>query len=258
MIQTGLVSVTFREFQPAQIVNLVQQAGLQAIEWGGDVHVPHGDIKRAREVVKITLEAGLQVAAYGSYYKAGCEDGTISFEKVLETAVELQAPSLRIWAGDVGSDQAEAADWHRVIDDARRISALAAKTGINLAFEYHEKTLTDTSEAALRLLKAIDSPNILSYWQPPVALDLDARLAGLREIAPWLSNLHVFNQTGEEPEPLAEGRDEWSKYMNIVREIPGDRFCMLEFVKGNSTSQFFEDAEALKSICIDAAIRGLA
>ena len=145
-----------------------------------------------------------------------------------------------------------------MIDDARRISALAARTGINLAFEYHEETLTDTSEAALRLLKAIDSPNTLSYWQPPVALDLDSRLAGLREIAPWLSNLHVFNQTGEEPEPLAGGLGEWSKYMDIVREIPGDRFFMLEFVKGNSPDQFFEDAEALRSICNYASSRGFA
>ena len=43
---TGLVSVTFRDKTPAEIVSEVKKAGLDAIEWGGDVHVPHGDVKR--------------------------------------------------------------------------------------------------------------------------------------------------------------------------------------------------------------------
>jgi 3-dehydroshikimate dehydratase len=249
MIQTGLVSVTFRKLAPAKIVALVSQAGLQGIEWGGDIHVPHGNIKRAREVKKITLGEGLQVASYGSYYKVGCEGEPLAFENVLETAVALQAPGIRVWAGNLGSDQADAAWWANVIDDARRIAGLAAGSGIALAFEFHEETLTDTSESAYRLLKEINLPNVGSYWQPPVSLSLEARIKGLREIAPWLRNLHVYNQSGAEPGPLAEGIAEWSKYMDIVRSLPGERFCLIEFTKGDSPGQFLEDAEALKIIC---------
>jgi 3-dehydroshikimate dehydratase len=249
MIQTGLVSVTFRKFEPARIVELVRQAGLHGIEWGGDVHVPHGNIKRAREVQKITLEAGLRVASYGSYYKVGGEEKPLAFEKVLETAVALQAPTIRVWAGDLGSDQADADWWRKVIEDSRRIAALSAGSGINIAFEYHEETLTDTAESACRLLKEIDQPNVSCYWQPPVALRFEGRIQGLREIAPWLSNLHVFNQSGAEPAPLARGVAEWSQYMDIVRNLPGERFCLIEFTKGDSPGQFLEDAEALKIIC---------
>jgi hypothetical protein len=46
MIQTGLVSITFRQLSPPAIIDLVRQAGLEGIEWGGDVHVPHGDLGR--------------------------------------------------------------------------------------------------------------------------------------------------------------------------------------------------------------------
>jgi len=53
MIYTGLVSVTFRKLSPTQIVNPVSKVGLQGIEWGGDIHVPTGDIYKAREVLKI-------------------------------------------------------------------------------------------------------------------------------------------------------------------------------------------------------------
>ena len=63
MISSGLVSVTFRKLSPAEIVDLVRQAGLNCIEWGGDIHVPHGDCVRAREVRQRTLAAGLTVAA---------------------------------------------------------------------------------------------------------------------------------------------------------------------------------------------------
>jgi sugar phosphate isomerase/epimerase len=249
MILTGLVSVTFRKFEPAKIVELVCQAGLQAIEWGGDVHVPHGDIQRAKDVLRMTREAGLQVSSYGSYYKVGCGTGDAPFEKVLETAEALQVPTIRVWAGDLGSDLADADWWRKVIEDSRRIAALSAGSGINIAFEYHEETLTDSSVSACRLLNEIDRSNVRGYWQPPVGLSLEERLNGLRELAPWLSNLHVYNPSGGQPGPLADGVAEWSKYMEIVRNLPGDRFCLLEFVMDGSPHQFFADAKALKIIC---------
>jgi hypothetical protein len=31
--------------------------------------------------------------------------------------------------------------------------------------------------------------------------------------------------------------------------LPNDRFCLVEFVQGDSPRQFLEDAEALKNIC---------
>jgi 3-dehydroshikimate dehydratase len=63
MIKTGLLSVTFRKLTVEEIVDLVCQAGLEAIEWGGDIHVPHGDPGKAQEVRSITEEAGLITAS---------------------------------------------------------------------------------------------------------------------------------------------------------------------------------------------------
>ena len=73
MIKTGLVSVTFRKLSPEEIIKLVSQSGLDGIEWGGDIHVPHGDVKKARDIAQITKDEGLIVASYGSYYSLGCE-----------------------------------------------------------------------------------------------------------------------------------------------------------------------------------------
>ena len=37
MLIPGLVSITFRPLSPREIVDLVAEAGLKAIEWGGVV-----------------------------------------------------------------------------------------------------------------------------------------------------------------------------------------------------------------------------
>ena len=111
-MRSGLVSITFRKLSPAQIVDLVCRAGLEGIEWGGDVHVPHGEVARAREVGRITSDAGLAVASYGSYYRAGHGEGA-PFETILQTAAELKAPLIRVWAGIKGSADADADDKYR-------------------------------------------------------------------------------------------------------------------------------------------------
>lgn len=251
MIRTGLVSVTFRELLPAEIIDLVKQAALQGIEWGGDIHVPPGQINHANDVAKMTAEANLSVVAYGSYYSVGGGDENgFPFETVLETAQALRAPTVRVWAGNRGSQAADSAWWSTVIEDARQIADLAAQAGIRIAFEYHDSTLTDTAESASRLLREIGRDNVSSYWQAPINSSVSMRLQGLRAIAPYLSNVHVFNCVDySERKSLREGLEEWSAYMQVVKNLPGDRFCLIEFVKDNARRQFLEDAEVLNLIC---------
>jgi len=248
MLHTGLVSVTFRQLSSVEIIALVRQAGLEGIEWGGDVHVPPGDLAQAARVCRQTQEAGLRVASYGSYYVVGGA-GEAAFEAVLETALALNAPTVRVWAGERGASAAGAAGWEAVIHDARRIAGLAAAAGVRLAFEYHENTLTETPEAAVRLLQQVAQANMGCYWQPLVGLSLDERRQGLEALAPWLSNLHVYQMDGEERRPLADGTAEWQPYMAWVRRQPGERYALLEFVRDDAPSQFLKDAAVLKALC---------
>ena len=91
MFLPGLVSITFRQLSVAEIIALVTQAGLAAVEWGGDVHAPHGDEAQAQDISRMGADAGLHVAAYGSYYRVGHPE-TGPFEAVLASAVALGAP----------------------------------------------------------------------------------------------------------------------------------------------------------------------
>ena len=65
-IKTGLVSITFRKKSPEEVVALVCDAGLDAIEWGGDIHAPHGDLAKAREIREMCDSRGIAIPSYGS------------------------------------------------------------------------------------------------------------------------------------------------------------------------------------------------
>lgn len=245
---TGLVSVTFRQLKPEEIIGLVSQAGLDGIEWGGDIHVPHSDVKTAREVSKMTLDSGLKVASYGSYYRVGCGRGPGDFEGVLETACELGAPVVRVWAGDKDSGDADENWWNRVADESRSIAEMAEQYRIGIAYEFHGGTLTNTPESACSLLKAVNHKNIFTYWQPPINQNAEQRIEGLRLVRPWLKHVHVFNWVTLERRPLSEAEEIWTTYLKEASDCECDRYALLEFVKDDSPGQFMQDAKVLKKL----------
>ncbi len=249
-IHTGLVSVTFRKLDPAAIIGLAQAAELQGIEWSAEPHVPAGDLATAAAVYRQTVAAGLTVAAYGSYYRIGCQpNGPEQFQAVLDSAVALHAPTIRVWAGDRPSATADEAWWDRVVTESRQIADCAAAAGITLAYEYHRNTLTDRNEAALRLLRQVNHPNVRSYWQPPIPDDTTARATGLAQIKPFLTHLHVFQWEGHSTTrlPLANGVADWLQYFKIAADAT-DRYALLEFVMDDAPEQFLQDARTLKTL----------
>jgi len=250
MISPGLVSITFRALSPAEIVALVRQAGLRGIEWGGDIHVPHGNVARAREVRALTQKAGLTLAAYGSYYRAAASEAAgLSFASVLESAIALGAPVIRVWAGPVGSASASPDLRGQVTADLRRIAALAATARIGVSLEFHNGTLTDTGPSTLQLLADVNHPNLSTYWQPPLEQDTAAGLHDLRGLLPWLSHVHVYHWRPGSTDrlPLANGVDRWRSFLDLALTAPGDRYAMLEFVEGDAPANFLRDAATLKS-----------
>lgn len=256
MIWPGLVSITFRALAPAAIVALVRDAGLRGIEWGGDIHVPHGNLPRAREVRELTAQAGLTTAAYGSYYRAAQSEAQgLAFASVLETALALGAPVIRVWAGPAGSAAASPQLRAQVAADLRRIAALAAAARVGVSLEFHNGTLTDTAESTARLLAEVDHRNLSTYWQPPLHLDPAACLADLRRLLLRLTHVHVFEWRPGTTDrlPLAAGAERWRSFLELAADAPGDRYAMLEYVEGDAPANFRRDAATLKSLLSPSA-----
>ncbi len=250
MIKSGLVSISFRKLTVAEVVNLVSEAGLSHIEWGGDVHVPHGDLAIATQVRKLMESHKLHTAAYGSYYRAGAADQP-DFNAVAETASILGAPTIRVWAGNLGSAECSAEQRAAIIRDLRRITAIAAGHGISISTEFHGGTITDTNESTTAMLNEIQSDNFRTYWQPAVNRSVEYRLAGLQEVLPRLTNVHVFQWKYENGVnvrlPLAEGAADWKIYLDTVKSTGREHIAMLEFVRDDSVEQFKEDAATLNA-----------
>ena len=233
MLYSGLLSITFRQLTAPEIVRLAAEAGVDSIEWGGDLHVPHGDLAAARAVAQMTAEAGLRVSAYGTYYRLR-EVEPVPFDVVLATALELGTSYVRVWAGDKGSTDISPAERERIIRDSQHIGELAAQAGLTVVYEYHGGTLTDSRVSAAKLLQAVNHPHVKTLWQPAQKTSAAERLADLDAVAPWLTNVHVFHWGlggFQDRRPLAEGEAEWAQYLARLAALPGDRWLSLEYVR---------------------------
>lgn len=250
MMKPGLVSVTFRSLPPGAIVEICRSNGLSSIEWGGDAHVLHGDEKTAGVVGELTRAAELSIAAYGSYYRLASPDGP-DFATVLATAVALGAPVIRVWAGTCGSADASPGLRQKVADDALRCADLASARNVSIAYEFHDGTLTDSTDSALELLNATDHPFLKTLWQPPHGLPLQECLASLHLLAPRLQHVHVFHWWPDPSRrcPLEEGRNRWSAYIAALRQKGKDIPLLLEFVRGDSPASLQKDAKTLLDLC---------
>lgn len=246
MYKIGLCSVTFRHLTVEQVIQLASDANLEGIEWGGDIHVPPGDMNRAAEVAALTERANLELVSYGSYYRLGHPGEDASFETILKTTQKLKAPAIRVWAGKLGSAQASEAYWESVIADAERITGLAGDQGITINLEYHGGTLTDIDESAQFLMEEINNSNVNLYWQPAVGETVDKRLESIARINKWLTHIHVFHWDYTDRRPFVEGVKEWESYLHQLKKDKADRYLLMEFVKNDEIEQYFEDVKVLK------------
>jgi hypothetical protein len=234
-MRPGLCSVTLRALSVEEVAAAAVTAGLEAIEWGADVHVPPGDIAAAERA----RATGLAVASYGSYFRAG--DPLSGFDAVLTSARALGAPRIRIWAGRVGSAGASAAQRAAVAEGVRAAAELAGD--IEVALEFHGGTLTDEPASAAALLEAAGRAR--TYWQPPQGAPDDVALAGLRAVEPWLAALHVFSWwPRDERHPLAERSGLWLRALALA----GDVDALLEFVPGDDPAVLAREAATLREL----------
>lgn len=251
MFKTGLVSVTFRQFACERIIGYVKKTNLSGIEWGSDIHIPFDNPQRAADVCELMKNSGLETFSYGSYYKS-LRSTNEDFDKILSNAVLLGTDNIRIWGGAVGSKSLSEEDRTNIIADTIEKANTAKAKNIALSFEYHQNTITDDIDSALDLMTKIRSAgadNVYLYWQPNQNKAFEENCEVLKKVCPYLSNVHVFSWEGADRFPFARHTDRWTQYFKIIKDNSGKNHNLLmEFVKGDSEQQFYEDAETLSNI----------
>jgi sugar phosphate isomerase/epimerase len=144
----------------------------------------------------------------------------------IDRAAELDAPVIRIFAGNVprGATEEQATGW--AIEGINAVLPHAAQRGIVLALENHGG-ITGTPEQILKLVKAIDAPNF--------GVNLDTgnfrghdQYAQFAQLAPYAYNVQVkteLHRTGSHDKEEAD----LARVIGILREARYSGYVVLEY-----------------------------
>ena len=250
MFYPGIVSVTYRPLTPKQLIDIAADASLCCIEWGGDVHVPHGDLDTAKAVGLMTRKAGLSVISYGTYYRAGTcgEDFPAVFSAMLDTADALGAPNLRLWAGTKHAEDVTSDERRSITNELSLCAAMAAERGKTISFEYHGGTLTNTAVSAKQLIEDLGAANASLYWQPNPHLSHEDNCAALALVLPYVSHVHVFAWEPGKRLPLQSHIARWQDYLSMLKTTGRDHGLLLEFVPQDDPAVLSAEAMTLCSM----------
>ncbi|MCK5812499.1 MAG: sugar phosphate isomerase/epimerase [Clostridiales bacterium] len=247
MLQGGLVSISFRDLTTDEVIKLVNKSKLAAIEWGGDIHVPHGNISIAKDVYKKCKEHNIVCPSYGSYYKVGTYENPMEeFKKVINCALELHSNTIRIWAGIKGTKDSNNVYFNKVVMECQKLCDLASEVNLTISFEYHSNTLTDNASDTKKILKSINRKNIYTYWQPSVGKTINENCDDINKLIGNITNVHVFHWDIRKRLSLQEGIKAWEKYLSIL--CNSNRYYLLEFIKDNDINQYIKDSKTLKDL----------
>lgn len=255
-LRPGLCTVSFRQLDRAAVVALAAAAGLDAVEWGGDVHVPHGDLAAAADARRLTAEAGLEVVSYGSYLFLDAGAAGRAAE-VLDTAEALGAPGVRVWGALGVEPDASPAERAVVARAAEAVAGAAGERGLAVVLEFHGGTLTATAASTRALLDEVGAPNLFTAWQPPYwdPLDEADELAAIGSLAPRLAHVHVYEWDPDATRHRLEtaGR-RWSRRLaaaaraGAAAQAAGlPRSALVEFVPGDDPAVLAGEAATLRS-----------
>ncbi|MEM7443288.1 MAG: sugar phosphate isomerase/epimerase [Pseudomonadota bacterium] len=254
-MKTGLCSVTFRGLDVPQVAQLASQAGLQAIEWGGDIHVPPGDERRASFARDTCDERGLKCPSYGSYFVLG-ETDERQIAPTLATAKALGADVIRVWAGPKGkgSTAYNDDDFERLAQATRRFAQAAGDSGLVVATEFHRGRFADNSDAVLKLIDRVRHPALRTYWQWECAIPVGQAKAQIAALRPHIAHLHVFNWTADGTRlPLSDARSDWLALLSELGEGKDGMTAYLEFIPQDDQDQLDEETKTLAAIAMSSS-----
>lgn len=244
MSALGLVSISFRNLSPEEIIGEVKNAGLACIEWGSDVHAPKDNPGRLEAIAGLQKENGIFCSSYGTYFRLG-KDDTAELYEYIDAAKILGTNILRLWCGTKALSEYSSEEEAFLLEECRKAAKIAEENGVVLCMECHNGTYTDRKEGAIRLMKEINSPAFRMYWQPNQFCDSEENKKYARLISSFTKNIHVFNWNEAARFPLGEAVDLWKEYLSYFNK---NQILLLEFMPDDNISSLKTEADSLRKI----------
>ena len=240
----GLVSVSFRQHTPKEILAAVREAGLSFIEWGSDVHAPTDDRKRLEDIAAMQKEYGITCSSYGTYFRLG-QTPVSELDSYIRVAKLLGTDILRLWCGTKSGKDMTESERSFLLSECRQAAELAKKSGVTLCMECHKNTFTEDPDDAVWLMEKIKSDCFRMYWQPFQWQTAEENAKVAKKLAPYAEHVHVFNWKGDCKLPLSEAIGEWRTYLG---QMPAPRALLLEFMPNGTVEELKGEAASLKKI----------
>ncbi len=240
----GLVSVSFRQHTPREIIEAAKQVGLMCIEWGSDIHAPCLDTERLHEIAELQREYDVSCSSYGTYFRLGVTP-IAELTSYLTAARLLGTRVLRLWCGDKSGAVMSPEERERLVHQCRLAAMMAEKSGVTLCLECHRDTFTECCDDAVALMEDIGSPHFKMYWQPFQWKSTEENVRYAQRIAPYTQNLHVFNWSEDARSPLAQAIDDWRTYLKSFTQ---QHALLLEFMPNDSLDELPGEVAALRAI----------
>ena len=241
----GLVSVSFRNHTPENILSAMRDAGLSVIEWGSDVHAPAYDREKLLEIAELQKKYGIECSSYGTYFEFG-KNSLDELPAYIEAAKILGTDILRLWCGNKSGYNMTDGEREELFALCKAAAKVAEESGVTLCMERHEKSFTERGEDALLLMNTVNSPSFRMYWQPALALSPEENVELAKMLSPFTENIHVFNYHDGARHTLFEVVDTWRAYL---REFSTPRTLLMEFLPDNRLETLKTEADALREMC---------
>lgn len=240
----GLVSISFRQHSPDEILKAIVNAGLSCVEWGSDIHAPCHNIKRLEEIVLLQKKYGVECCSYGTYFRLG-QTPMSELSSYIHAAKILGTNILRLWCGVKNGQDMTFDEREELLNICKEAALIAEENQVILCMECHHGTFTQYPEDAVWLMKNVNSQAFRMYWQPFQWLDTEGSLSVAQTISPYVEHIHVFNWHGGERYSLTEGMSDWQTYLSV---FDTSKTLLLEFMPDDNIQTLKKESQALKNI----------
>lgn len=240
----GLCSVTFRKKTVQEIVDIAKKAGVEYIEWGGDIHVKNLD--DARKVKALCEYNNIKISSYGSYFNCAEYDES-KWTKICQITKEMGANSVRIWLGKKDSEKTSEKEYNTILENTKKMCEIAEEYSLLVCPECHDNTFNNNTDAFLKIRRDISKDNFKTYFQSRyfrMEYDLDR----IDRTFDFIENVHVsYRDLVKEQLFRKKDKNYIDTLLKKLREKNFKGIVMVEFVINDSEKSFYADMEKLKN-----------
>lgn len=236
----GLCSIAFRDDDVREVICRAAEIGYDEVEIIG-AHIDGKSEQELDNIRKTANKAGIVISTVSPYLwlTQNVEMLQKSFaiaERFVFIARRLGARMIRTFTDSgptgIGSDVASPKHWSTAIESLQKITAMAPE--LLFAVETHYKTLADTPETCIHLIKKVARPNLKLIYQPFIHGDIVNDFVRLHEHVREIHlNPHIKADSNKDTDLVNCGMD----YAALLRFLALQDYrytCAVEFCKGGS------------------------